>query len=165
MAAQNRNQLLEVTEREFLKLRKIIAQVPSQHALLSDEEDTSIKDVVAHRAHWIDLFLGWYADGQSGKTVHFPAQGYKWNELKRYNADLRQHQKDVGWAEAVELLHDRYEDLHNFIARHSDHALYGGPMKGGHNHWTTGRWAEAAGASHFRSAGKYIRTRLKSFGS
>jgi hypothetical protein len=34
-------------------------------------------------------------------------------------------------------------------------------MKGGGNKWTTGRWAEASGASHYRSAAKYVRACLK----
>jgi len=48
-----------------------------------------VKDVISHRAHWIDLFLGWYKGGMAGKTVYFPAKEYKWNDLKRYNAQLR----------------------------------------------------------------------------
>jgi len=30
-------------------------------------------------------------------------------------------------------------------------------MQGANNDWTTGRWAEAAGPSHYRSAAKFIR--------
>ena len=123
----------------------------------------SIKDIVGHRAHWIDLFLGWYADGQAGREVQFPAEGYKWNDLKRYNADLRVRQAGLSWSEARVMLADRHRALTSFIEGESDEKLYGGPMKGGNNKWPAGRWAEAAGPSHYRSAAKYVRARLREF--
>ncbi len=161
MAAQTKPDLLAVTEKEFAKLSALIETIDADTALRKREEDTSIKDVVAHRAHWIELFLGWYADGLAGLPVYFPAEGYKWNDLKRYNADLRERQSSLGWPEAVALLHTRNEALMEFIENCSDDQLYGGPMKGAKNAWTPGRWAEAAGASHYRSAVKYIRKELK----
>lgn len=161
MAATTKTDLLAVTQKEFRKLGKLIGSVDPAKAMQKGDEDTSIKDVIAHRAHWIDLFLGWYADGQAGKVVHFPAEGYKWNDLKRYNADLRAAQKDMDWPQAVSLLQSNYEKLMKFIETHSDEHLYAGPMKGAKNAWTPGRWAEAAGPSHFRSAAKFLRMSLK----
>lgn len=162
MAAQNKDELLDGSQKEFEKLKKLISTVNSPSALIKDDDDTSIKDVVAHRAHWIDLFLGWYFDGLAGKPVFFPAEGYKWNELKRYNANLRAQQTDLGWDEAVEMLQECYVRLIRFIESSTNEELYGSPMKGANNNWKPGRWAEAAGPSHFRSAAKYIRSRLKS---
>ncbi|MEM9637163.1 MAG: ClbS/DfsB family four-helix bundle protein [Pseudomonadota bacterium] len=161
MAAQNKTDLLEVTGKEYLKLQRLIAPLGSSVALVKDADDTSIKDVIAHRAHWIDLFLGWYHDGRAGKPVFFPAEGYKWNELKRYNADLRHAQAQLSWPAACALLAERYAQLTRFLEERSEEELYGGPMRGAQNHWTPGRWAEAAGPSHFRSAAKYIRARLR----
>ncbi len=161
MVATTKDELLASSEKEFSKLEKLIGPVTPEQALTKDAEDTSIKDVIAHRAHWIGLFLGWYADGMAGRKVHFPAEGYKWNELKRYNAALRDRQKNMGWVAAISALQLRNQDLTTFIEGHSNDALYGGPMKGARNNWTPGRWAEAAGPSHYRSAAKYIRARLK----
>lgn len=161
MAAKNKSELLEVTAKEFAKLEKIMSNIDAAAAELKREDDTSIKDVVAHRAHWIELFLRWYDDGLAGKTVYFPAEGYKWNDLKRYNSDLRERQSDIDWAEATSMLRANYKKLLAFIERHSDEELYAGPMKGANNAWTPGRWAEAAGPSHFRSASKYLRSAIK----
>ncbi|MDJ0686487.1 MAG: ClbS/DfsB family four-helix bundle protein [Alphaproteobacteria bacterium] len=161
MAATKKSDLLAVAAKEFAKLEKLIAPVDADRALVKDEDDTSIKDIVAHRAHWIDLFLGWYADGMAGKEVHFPAEGYKWNQLKAYNADLRARQSGLGWDAAREGLADRHAALMAFLEGLDDADLYGGPMKGANNNWTPGRWAEAAGPSHYRSAAKYIRARLR----
>lgn len=158
MAAKSKSELLDISRKEFGKLETLVEAIEESTAMEKREEDTSIKDVIAHRAHWIDLFLGWYADGQAAKPVHFPAKGYKWNDLKRYNAELRKAQSNMDWTQAVEMLGTNYKKLTNFIESRSEAELYGGPMKGAKNAWTTGRWAEAAGPSHFRSASKYIRS-------
>lgn len=161
MPATSKTQLHIVTLTEYTKLEALIADVSDSDASHKDNSDTSIKDLIGHRAHWIALFLGWYADGQAGKKVFFPAEGYKWNQLKAYNAQLRQSQSTLSWNQARQLLAQNHDRLASFINDHSDHALYGGPMKGANNRWTPGRWAEAAGASHYRSASKYVRQALK----
>ena len=161
MPAARKADLLAVTRVEFAKLDRLIDAIADAEALAKDDEDTSVKDVVAHRAHWIALFQGWYRDGQAGKEVFFPAKGYGWNELKRYNADLRRSQADLSWSQACCALRQAHDDLVSFLSALSDRSLYGAPMAGAKNHWTTGRWAEAAGASHYRSAAKYIRARIR----
>ena len=161
MAATNKDELLVVTSKEYEKLARLLDDVGDDVAYAKDEDDTSIKDVIAHRAHWVELFLGWYRDGKAGLDVEFPAPGYGWNELTRYAAVLRQRQADLGWSAARGLLGSAHGQLVAFIEKASDEDLYGGPMVGAKNEWTTGRWAEAAGPSHYRSAAKYIRARLR----
>jgi len=161
VAATSQAELLAVTDKEFAKFIAVCEGVPEALAMVKDADDTSIKDVVAHRAHWTQLFLGWYHDGLAGKEVHFPAPGYKWNELKRYNAALRAQQAGLEWPAAMALVRGSHAQLRAFIASSDDSILYAGPMKGARNAWTPGRWAEAAGPSHYRSAAKYIRARMR----
>ena len=161
MAATTKSALLEISQKEFAKLSKLVDTIDTKLAMKKGDADTSIKDVIAHRAHWIRLFLGWYADGQAGKPVYFPAQGYKWNDLKRYNAALRVRQADLTWPAAKDLLKTRHAELTDFIASKTQAELYGGPMKGANNSWTPGRWAEAAGPSHYRSAAKFLRAEIR----
>lgn len=163
MPAKSKQELLTVTHAEFEKLQAVLNELPAMLRLEKDEEDTSPKDIVGHRAHWIQLFLGWYLDGQAGREVHFPAKGYKWNELKRYNADLRQNQAGLSWQAARSLLDTSHAELVALLESLSEEELYGGAMKGANNNWTPGRWAEAAGPSHYRSAGKYLRQRSRAF--
>ncbi len=160
-AAKTKMDLLAVSDKEFAKLQKVIAMVPPDVALCQFEDNWSIRDVLVHRAHWIDLFLGWYADGQGGKEVAFPAPGYKWNQLKAYNADLLARHQDVGWGAAKAEFAAAHKRWHGLVDRLDQEALYGKPMQGGNNNWTTGRWAEAAASSHYRSAAKFIRMCLR----
>ncbi|MEQ9695326.1 ClbS/DfsB family four-helix bundle protein [Shimia sp. SDUM112013] len=160
-AATTKSELLETTDKEFAKLSALLDGLDPAFACLPDDDGWSIKDVVAHRAHWIQLFLGWYRDGKAGKSVAFPAPGYNWNQLKDYNQALKDAQAPMTWEDArIELL-AAYDALGALIVSLEETALYDGPMQGGQNAWTTGRWAEAAGASHYRSAAKFIRARLR----
>lgn len=160
-AATTKSDLITVTQKEYAKLRALIEPIPEGQAMRKREEDTSLKDLIGHRAHWIALFLGWYDDGQAGREVYFPAEGYKWNDLKAFNAALRAEQVALTWDGARDLLASEHAQLVEFIEGHDDAALYGGPMKGANNKWTPGRWAEAAGPSHYRSAAKWVRACLR----
>ena len=161
IAATSKQELLAVTVKEFARLNGLLDELGAAEANRKREDDTSIKDVVGHRAHWIKLFLGWYRDGRAGKTVYFPAKGYKWNQLKEYNRELRARQAKLSWTDVKRRLRTNHTKLLKFIEGHTDKELYGGPMQGANNDWTTGRWAEAAGPSHYRSAVKFIRKCLR----
>src|SRR6056297_3644710 len=114
-AATTRADLIAVTEKDYAKLERLIAGIPAAQAMRKRAEETSIKDVIAHRAHWIDLFLGWHAQGRTGAAVAIPAPGCKWNDLKRYNADLRAAQAGIGWDAARAMLQDAHDRLTGFI--------------------------------------------------
>ncbi|MGR3714037.1 MAG: ClbS/DfsB family four-helix bundle protein [Shimia sp.] len=160
-AATCKADLMAVAEAEFGKLMQLVAQVDAELSERSFDEDWSIKDVIAHRAHLIDMFLGWYRDGQAGKDVAFPAPGYKWNELKAYNATVIAARRRDTWGETRVSLKDAHARWLDLVTSLDEDALYGAPMKGGRNAWTTGRWAEAAAPSHYRSAAKFIRKALR----
>lgn len=162
-AATDKAALLAVTHKEFAKLDALIEPIPAATATAALEDDTTIKDVIGHRAAWIDLFLGWHADGIARREVHMPTKGYKWNQLPSLNAAIRDAQAGLDWAGAKVLLRTNHAKLVALIEDLSDDALYGSPMAG-HDKWTTGRFAEASGASHYRSAVKVIRGYLKQLG-
>ena len=93
--------------------------------------------------------------------MFFPARGYKWNQLKAYNRDLREKQSKLSWPEAISLLDSAHQKLLDLIETMGYMELYGGPMKGAKNDWTAVRWAEASGSSHYRSATKYVRKQIR----
>ncbi len=159
-AATNKSDLLAVTRLEFAKLTQLIGPLDETQALWRDNEDICIKDVIAHRAHWLGLFQGWVADGKAGREVHIPARGYNWGQLKAYNNKIRAELSGLSWAEVQGWLHSQHAELLRELLRMSNDALYGAPMPG-QTRWTTGRYAEASAASHYRSAGRYVRAQLR----
>ena len=159
--AHSKSELMKVTAKEWDRIYLLLKDFPEELAVLPDEEGFSVKDVVMHRAHWISLFLRCYHDGWQTIDVLFPKKNYRRSELKRYSLALRQREKDVSWTEALARLDTAHEEFVSLIETLSDAQLYGAPMEGAHNSWSTGRWAEAAGASHLRLASKYVLKRLR----
>jgi hypothetical protein len=157
-AATNRAELVAVTKKEWTKLMALVAHLPGERTTAKDENDTSIKDVLAHRAHWLGLFFQWLEEGE---VAEMPDHGVTWSDLASYNARLRARHAPMGWSAVLRRLAAQHERFTSWLARADEAALYGGPMPGGNGKWTTGRYAEAAGPSHYRSAAKYIRGRIR----
>ncbi len=160
-AATSREDLLAVIDKEWTKLSTLLDRASEDTAMAPQGEDPSLRDIVTHRAHWIGLFFQWLKEGEAAQM---PDHGVKWNQLKPYNAGLRTQYAHMSWSEARSWLGVQHDRLRAWIAEADDDALYGGPMAGGTG-WTTGRYAEAAGPSHFRSAAKYARAVLKQSGA
>lgn len=158
MAAKAKSELVDLTIKEFAKLQKLLDGIDDRIATVPHPDDgITIKDTILHRVHWIDLFLGWYRDGAAGRPVETPAPGYKWNQLKEYNALVRERTRDVSWDEAKTRLGAGHTAILGLIQGLDDSDLYTTGRYDWTNTWTLGRWAEASGPSHYRSAAKYVR--------
>ncbi|MDX8355767.1 ClbS/DfsB family four-helix bundle protein [Cognatiyoonia sp. IB215182] len=161
-AATNKTDLLAVFDKDLAKLRKTLDGVDEEKSSLSTpDDDTTIKGVVAHRTHWMGLFHGWYEDGVAGREVHVPAKGYKWNQLKEYNAPLYAKGNETPWMDLLSEFDAASDKLRRFIEAHDEALLYTSGTNPWTGKWTLGRFAEASGPSHFRSANTYIRKALR----
>ena len=160
-AARNRADLIAVSNAEYARLRKLIDPIPEAAALPRDAEGWSIRDIIAHRTHWLGLFFSWTAGGEAGEDVQTPAPGYKWNQLTAYNEAVRAASAGSDWAQVQSDMEAAHLRLMACIEASSDERLYTCHLYPWMNDWPLGRWAEAAGASHYRSAAKAIRKMLR----
>lgn len=158
MAAQSKDELRTVAQKEFAKLTKLLnALDESAASFKSSDGGVSIKQVISHRVHWLDLFFGWYEDGKAGQDVQTPAPGYKWNQLKPYNAKIYERAASKPWTTVRDELEARHTALLAFIDGLENDVLYAQHTYPWTNNWTIGRWAESSGPSHYRSAAKFVR--------
>lgn len=125
------------------------------------DDTTTIRGIIAHRTHWMDMFHGWYQDGVAGREVHVPAKGYQWNQLKEYNAPLYEKGNETPWKELLSGFETACDKLRDFIETRDDSELYKTGAYSWTGKWTLGRYAEASGPAHFRSANTYIRKALR----
>ncbi|WP_174802166.1 ClbS/DfsB family four-helix bundle protein [Martelella limonii] len=161
-AATNKSELLAVFDKDLAKLRKTLTEVDEETSTLSAPDDpVTIKGIIAHRTHWMGKLHHWYEDGVAGREVFVPAKGYKWNQLKAYNAPLYAKGDETPWAELLSNFDAACDRLRSFIVSRQDLELYTKGVHAWTGTWTLGRYAEAAGPSHFRSANSYIRKTLK----
>ncbi|MCT4656895.1 MAG: ClbS/DfsB family four-helix bundle protein [Cohaesibacter sp.] len=158
-AATNKADLIAVTLKDFDRLSALLGDLTPElvHWQPEEEDGISIKDLIAHRTHWLGLFFVWYEGGLAGKEVATPAPGYKWNQLKAYNAMIREQMQPLGWEQILADFKKAHLKLLDFLQKSEDEHLYTKKLYPWMNNWTLGRWAEASGASHYRSAAKYIR--------
>ncbi|MEM9288045.1 MAG: ClbS/DfsB family four-helix bundle protein [Pseudomonadota bacterium] len=162
-AATNKTDLLATFDKDLAKLHKTLEAVDEARAALSaPDDDTTIKGILAHRTHWMGMFHGWYEDGIAGREVHVPAKGYKWNQLKTYNAPLYAKANARSLAALISDFDAACAQLRAFIAAHDAADLYAPGAHPWTGKWTLGRYAEASGPAHFRSANSYIRKALRS---
>lgn len=158
MAATDKTELRTITEKEFAKLIKLLDGLDEDLANQPDKDDAvSIKQVIGHRVHWMDLFFGWYEDGKAGREVEVPAPGYKWNQLKPYNAKVYEAAAEQSWANMMAQLKEHHATFLALIDSLDDDVLYAKHIYPWTNDWTLGRWAESSGPSHYRSAAKFVR--------
>lgn len=165
-AATTKDDLLTVTKRDYAKLDASLDGVRDDQAVwrdhsVAEQERYSVRELIAHRAHWIGLYLSWYQDGLAGLDVKTPAPGYKWNQLKAYNAFVYATARDHDWRAVLDWFRRRHMDLLEHLEALDNHELYSKHLYPWMNDWTLGRWAEASGASHYRSAAKHVRKLLR----
>lgn len=162
MPAKNRDDLIAVTQKEWEKLSILLQGIGEEEAMWRDPaEQCSIRDIITHRTHWLNLLFDWYTRGKAGETVETPAPGYKWNQLKAYNAMIRADHQTISWQQACGDLEQAHADFRVFLQSHDEETLYTPKLYAWMRNWTLGRWAEAQGPSHYRSACKVIKAMLK----
>ncbi len=161
-AATNKADLLAAFDTELAKLRKTLATIDETSAqAATGDDDTTIKGIIAHRIHWIGLFFDWYETGRKGETVHVPAKGYKWNQLKDYNGPIYASGNARSWDDLTAAYDEAIGRLRAFLDAQDDAELYTVGRYDWTGKWGVGRWAESAGPAHFRSANTYIRKALR----
>jgi hypothetical protein len=161
-AAKNKQDLVTVSEKEYAKLKDLISNLSEGQARVYVESvEASVASIISHRTEWIRMFFTWYEKGVAGKDPEIPAPGYKWNQLKAYNATIWERDKDVAWATLYKNFLKEGDRLINFIKTADEKELYTPGVYAWTGKWTLGRYAEASAASHFRSAAKYVRQILK----
>ncbi len=161
MVAGSKSRLIEVTQDEFALLAAALKEIDCDLANLADEDGNTIKTIIAHRAHWVELFLNWHFESQLGQKIQVPAEGFKWSQLRAYNSILKAQHDVLNWHDVQLSLKLNHAKLLSLIEELTDGQLYGAPMAGTNSKWTIGRFAEANGASHYRSALRFVKLQLK----
>jgi len=159
-AATSKAALLDVFDRELAKLDKLLDGLTEDEARWSDGE-VSTKAILGHRIHWLELYWSWYDTGKAGDVVETPAPGFKWNQLKAYNAPIYAAAEQRSWDDLRQRFEEAARQFRARLDALTEDELYTPHLFDWMNEWTLGRWAEASGPSHFRSAAKAIRKILK----
>lgn len=159
-AATTKSDLCATTEKGWRKLSRLLTAFDAESAMQADADGISAIRIVGHRAAWIEFYFTWCKAAAAKVAPVMPAPGFKWNQLEALNARIFDGQQGWTWEEAVTTLEAAHARLMDDLEGATEGALYGAPLSP-ELKWTRGRYAEAAGASHYRSAAKTLRKRLR----
>jgi hypothetical protein len=73
----------------------------------------SIKDVLAHLAHWESKMPVWMEAARKGEDVSTPDEGLTWKQLNIFNERVYQAHRDQTLAEVLQYFHNTH---HEFMA-------------------------------------------------
>ncbi len=78
--------------------------------------DWSVKDLLAVRAWWTEHVIDWIEAGRRGESPITPAEGYRWHETPRLNADVVK----AAQRESYRSIRDRLEQGFDRVMRTID---------------------------------------------
>jgi hypothetical protein len=85
---KTRVELTEQLHSTFGKLRSELDTGGSRLGNLPCVDNWTVKDLLVVRVWWTEKIVAWIERGRTGETPVTPAEGYKWNETPRLNADI-----------------------------------------------------------------------------
>ncbi|EEY5685660.1 TPA: colibactin self-protection protein ClbS, partial [Escherichia coli] len=110
----------------------------------------SVANLVSYLIGWGELVLHWHDQEAKGKTIIFPEEGFKWNELGRLAQKFYRDYEDITEYEVLlARLKENKQQLVALIERFSNDELYGKPW---YNKWTRGRMIQFNTASPYKNA-------------
>jgi hypothetical protein len=85
---KTRAELTEQLQSTFGKLRDELDDGGPRLGTLQCVDDWSVKDLLAVRVWWTENVVKWIDAGRRGAVPITPADGYRWQETPRLNADV-----------------------------------------------------------------------------
>ncbi|MBT8137523.1 MAG: ClbS/DfsB family four-helix bundle protein [Gammaproteobacteria bacterium] len=85
---KSRKDLVDYLQSTYEKLHAELEATGSRAGSLHCVDDWSIKDLLAVRVWWTEHVIDWVEAGQRGERPVTPADGYRWKETPRLNADI-----------------------------------------------------------------------------
>ncbi|MEO1515815.1 MAG: ClbS/DfsB family four-helix bundle protein [Bacteroidota bacterium] len=157
---QNKEELLAAIDHSCQKLCLDLDDIPPELTRLLELEghakgtQMSVADLLSYLIGWGQLVLKWQRLEKEGKEVHFPEEGFQWNELgqlaQKFYLDYAAH----SFPELRQLMDKTVDDIRQFIQGQSNEALY---HKSWYKQYTLGRMIQLNTASPYKNARNRIR--------
>ncbi len=162
MAIPNtRAELRDLTCSTFEKLRAELEAAGPRLGSLSCVDDWSVKDLLAVRAWWTESVIDWIEAGRRGETPITPAEGYRWNETPRLNADVVKAARRESYRSVRARLERGFERVIRIIDALDDTELLGIGVFAWAGKYPISRWISINTARQYTTARTFIRRALR----
>jgi hypothetical protein len=158
---KTREELTDSVHSTFEKLRAELDAAGSRVGNLPCIDDWSVKDLLAVRAWWTHRVIDWVDAGRRGEYPITPADGYRWKETPRLNADVVRKSRRESYRSVRERLERGFERVLPTIESLNDHEL----LEIGAFPWAgkypISRWISINTARQYTTARTFIRRALR----
>ena len=162
MAIPNtRGELRDLTCSTFEKLRAELEAAGPRAGSLCCVDDWSVKDLLAVRAWWTESVIDWIEAGRRGETPITPAEGYRWNETPRLNADVVKAARRESYRSVRARLERGFERVIRTIDALDDTELLGIGVFAWAGKYAISRWISINTARQYTTARTFIRRALR----
>jgi hypothetical protein len=124
-------------------------------------DDWTVKDLLAVRAWWTESVVGWIEAGHRGESPTTPAEGYRWNETPRLNADIVSMAQDQSYAAIRIRLQEGFDRVLALIVSLDDRELLSPGVFSWAGKWPVSRWISINTARQYVTARTFIRRALR----
>ena len=157
---KSKEELLELSKSNYLKLLKLIDNLPEEklnQAFPEGHLNRNVKDVIGHLHHWHLMFLEWYKVGMSGQKPEMPAKGYTWKTLPELNKKIWEKYKSIGLKKTLKMFDESFVDIQKIISKHSNEELFEKKRYKWTGTTSLGAYLISATSSHYDWAVKLIK--------
>ena len=156
-----RAELTDLTSTTFKKLKAELDAAGPRAGSLSCVDDWSVKDLLAVRAWWTENVVEWVEAGRRGETPFTPAQGYRWNETPRLNADIVKAARRQSYRSVRTRLERGFERVMHTIDVLDDTELLGVGVYAWAGKYPISRWISINTARQYTTARTFVRRALR----
>jgi len=161
---KTRRDLTEQLQSTFSKLRIELDKGGSRLGSLPCVDNWSVKELLAVRAWWTEHVVEWVEAGKRGEAPVTPAEGYRWKETPRLNADVAYAARRESYMSIRARLEKGYARVLSLVDELSDKEL----LEVGTFEWAgkypISRWISLNTVRQYTTARTFIRRAIREQG-
>lgn len=156
-----RDELTNSVISTFQKLKGELDGAGAMAGSLPCVDDWTVRDLLAVRVWWTESVIDWIEAGQRGEVPLTPADGYRWKETPRLNADIVRKSRRESYQSLRERLERGYERVMQTIDKLDDRELLGVGVYEWAGKYPLSRWISINTARQYTTARTYVRRALR----
>ena len=158
---RSRAELIEYVGSTFDKLQVELDAVGPRLGSINCVDEWTVKDLLAVRAWWTENVINWVEAGKRGECPITPAEGYRWKETPRLNADVVKKYQRESYRAIRGRLERGYERVMPAIDSLNDDELLEVGVFVWAGNYPISRWISINTARQYTTARAFIRRALR----
>ncbi len=156
-----RHELIDLVISSFDKLQTDLDNGGEALAEVPCVDDWTVRELLAVRAWWTEHVIDWIECGRRGDTPITPAEGYRWKETPRLNADIVEAARSESYRSIRWRLEQGYDRVISMINALNDTELLEVGVYEWAGKWPIARWISINTARQYTTARTYIRRAIR----